>query len=71
MTLEPTREVVEIGRTVNASVRHLTFTLDPGAHRLVYHCGNTSTPITFSVDKPTSFTLTVPPDVFVDVEDVA
>lgn len=70
MSIEPTREVVEIGRTVNASVRHLTFTLGSGAHRLMYHCGNTSTPITFSVEEPTTVTITVPPDVFVDVEDV-
>lgn len=69
MTIEPARELVEIGRTVHASVRHLTFTLGAGAHRLTYHCGNTSTPITFTVDEPTTITVTVPPDVFVDMED--
>lgn len=69
MSIEPTRELVEIGRTVSASVRHLTFTLDAGPHRLTYHCGNTSTHITFSVDEPATFTITVPPDVFVDMED--
>ena len=69
MKTDPTHEVVEIGRTVNASVRHLTFTLGAGAHRLTYHCGNTSTPIMFTVDEPATFTITVPPDVFVDMED--
>lgn len=69
MSIEPSREVVEIGRTVNASVRHLTFTLAAGPHRLTYHCGNTSTPIMFTVDEPTTLTVTVPPDVFIDMED--
>ena len=71
MTIDPAREVVEIGRTVNASVRHLTFTLGAGQHRLTYHCGPTSTPIAFSVEEPTTFTITVPPDVFIDMEDAA